>query len=135
VILLVHGGQYALQITDIANWRFYDRHQNVGSTRSQVRYNEWDKLKVFVRLNTPGSSNGIVRMWVNDQLRLEHTDVNIRYNTNYGVNKFIVGGYATPTSPSNGVQWFDDVRIGTTDPDGGGATTPPAAPMNVRIIR
>lgn len=135
VILLVHVGQYALQITDIANWRFYDRHQNVGTIRSQIRYNEWDKLKVHVRLNSPGSANGVVRMWVNGQLRLEHTDINIRYNTAYGVNKFIVGGYATPSSPSNGVQWFDDVNIATSDPDGGATTLPPGAPRNVRIVR
>ncbi len=141
VILYVRSnGEYALQTTDIGNWQFYNRYQNQG-TASPVRLGQWDKLKVHVRLNTPGASNGTLRLWVNDTLKLEYNDVNIRFNTAMGMNKLILSTYATPPSPTNGMQWHDDFTLATSDPDGGSTPPPPpptptapAAPRNVRII-
>jgi hypothetical protein len=130
------SGQYAVERSDIGAWQFTGLAQNIGSA-APVRLGQWDKLKVYARLNTPGSSNGIVRMWVNDQLKLEYTSVNIRSNTSYGFNKLNLSTYATQESPSNGVQWHDSLVLSTTDPGSGtpGTPTPPQAPVNVRIIK
>jgi hypothetical protein len=133
VVIHVLNGQYVIMNTDIDNWRFYNRYQNVG-TAVAARFNQWDKLKLHVRLNTPGVANGIVQLWVNNQLKADHSDVNIRFNTAFGMNKLILSTFATPSSPSNGVQWHDDLRLSTTDPDGGGGPTAPSAPTNVRIV-
>ena len=133
VVIHILSGQYVIMNTDIGNWRFYNRYQNVG-TPVGVRFNQWDKLKLHVRLNTPGVSNGIVQLWVNDQLKADHRDVNIRFDSNYGMNKLILSTYATPASPTAGMQWHDSVRLSLTDPDGGTGPTPPAAPTGVRIV-
>ncbi len=133
VVIHILNGEYAIMNTDIANWRFYNRYQNVG-TPARVRFNQWDKLKLHVRLNTPNASNGVVQLWVNNELKADHRDVNIRYNTSIGMNKLILSTYATPASPTAGVQWHDSVRLSLTDPDGGSQPTPPAAPTGVRIV-
>jgi hypothetical protein len=132
VVIHILNGEYVIMHTDIGNWRFYNRYQNIG-TPATVRFNQWDKLKLHVRLNTPGQANGVIQLWVNDVLKADHRDVNIRFDTAYGMNKLILSTYATPASPSNGMQWHDTVRLQLTDPDGGGPTAP-AAPTGVRII-
>jgi len=131
VVIHILGGQYVVMNTDIDNWRFYNRYQNVG-TAVGVRFDQWDKLKLHVRLNTPGMADGVVQLWVNNQLKADHRDVNIRFNTAMGMNKLILSTYATPASPSNGVQWHDEVRLALTDPDAG--STRPAAPTGVRVV-
>jgi hypothetical protein len=89
-----------------------------------VRFGQWDALKLYVRLNDPGLANGVVRLWVNDELKISYTDVDIRRNTSYGMNKLIISTYTTGDGGSNGVQWHDDFLLSTTDPgsSGGGAT-------------
>ena len=107
--------------------------QNIGQP-VPVRLGQWDKLKLYVRLNTPNQSDGIARLWINDVLKLEYTNLNIRAGTSYGINKFIMGSLATQVSPSDGVQWYDQVTVSSTDPDGS-APTAPTAPTNVRVVR
>lgn len=125
-------GQYFIERSDISQWRFTGHYQNIGQPAA-VRLGQWDKLKLYVRLNAPNQNNGIARLWINDQLKLEHTNLNIRAGTSYGMNKFILTTYATDTSPSNGVQWFDNVTVSAVDPEGG-APSLPTAPRNLRIL-
>lgn len=132
-VYVAPNGEYSITNSFLANWRFFGLVQNVG-TPARVQFDRWEKFKLYVRLNTPGVANGIVRLWINDQLKAEHTTVNIRESTNYGVNKLNLSTYATDTSPNNGVQWFDSFIVSTTDPDAGQAT-PPNAPTNVRVVR
>jgi hypothetical protein len=124
-------GRYAVDRSDIAAWRFYGLPQNVGTAVS-VRPDQWDKIKLYVRLNTPGQSNGIVRLWVNDQLKAEHTNVPIRADTSYGMNRLILSNSATQETVSNGYQWWDSWTLSQTDPDQGAGT--PAPPSNLRIV-
>jgi hypothetical protein len=133
ILYVAANGQYTLQHSDIANWRFYARTQNQG-TPLAVRLGQWDKLKLYVRLNSPGQSNGILRLWVNDQLKAQHTDVNIRFDTAIGMNKLILSTYADPSSPTNGFEWHDTIKLQLTDPDGGTTPTPPAPPTGLRIV-
>ncbi len=49
------------------------RH-NAGAA-PQVGLGEWVKLEVYVRINDPGTSNGIVRFWINDVLVTEYTNI------------------------------------------------------------
>ena len=92
-----------------------------------------------MRLNSPGATNGVLRLWINDQLKLEYSNVNIRFGTSIGINKLILSTYATPPSPTNGMQWHDSFTLALTDPDGSSPPPPPpatapAAPSNVRIV-
>jgi hypothetical protein len=39
---------------------------------------EWSLAEFYIRLNTPGQADGIIRVWVNGQLTHEYTNVNCR---------------------------------------------------------
>jgi hypothetical protein len=75
-------------------------------------------------------SDGIVRLWVNDQPKVEYTNVPIRAGTSYAMSKLILSNSATPNSLSNGQQWWDSWVLSQTDPDQAGVV--PAAPTNLR---
>lgn len=51
--------------------------QNVstGSTFSFQR-GEWHKWEIYLRSNTDGAGNGVVKMWIDGELLAEYTDVN-----------------------------------------------------------
>lgn len=104
--------------------------QNVG-TPAQVRQGQWDRLKLYVRPNTPGRSDGIIRLWVNGVLKTEYTQVAMRENTQFNPNKLILSNYV-PTTQTAGVQWWDNFYLGETDPDQA-SDSPPAAPILRRV--
>ncbi len=91
--------------------------QNIG-TPVAVRLGQWDRIKLFIKPNTPGQSNGIVRLWVNDELKMEKTAVDVRENTNYNPNKVIMSNYVMDTTAA-GTQRWDNFYVGETDPDAG----------------
>lgn len=126
-VYIRQDGQYAVDHSYFAQWRFFGLPQNVGSPMSVVP-GQWDKIKLYVRLNNPGQANGIVRMWVNDQLKIAYESVNIRESTQYGMNKLNLSSYSNPPATSNGVQWWDSFLLTTSDPDG---TVAPMPPSNV----
>jgi hypothetical protein len=96
--------------------------QNI-SPNALVQRGQWARLKFFIKPNTPGQNNGIVRLWVNGVLKADHTDVPVRENTNFLPNKVILSQYVTDTGTS-GTQRWDNVRISDTDPDAGAAPRP-----------
>lgn len=98
--------------------------QNVG-TAVPVRFGQWDKLKVFIKPNTPGRADGVVKMWVNGVLKLDHSTISIRDNTNYNPNKLIMSNYVNLTTAA-GIQRWDNWYLGETEPAG---TVRPNAPV------
>jgi hypothetical protein len=102
--------------------------QNVG-TPSVIRYGQWDKIKLYIRPNTPGQDNGIVRLWINDELKLAYTNVPMREGSNFNPNKLILSNHV-PRTDVSGVQWWDDFYLGEVDPDA--QATVPNAPTDVR---
>lgn len=133
-ISINNDGSYRVDHSYIDTWEFFGMAQNVG-TVARVRFDLWDKLKLYVRLNTAGASDGIVRLWINDALKLEYTNRNIRQSSGYGMNKLIMSAWSQPSAPVNGLQWWDSWSLTTTNPDGSTTPPPPQPPTNVRIIR
>lgn len=103
--------------------------QNVG-TPVPARLGQWDHLKLFVKPNTPGQSNGIVRLWVNGVLKTEYTNCALREDTNYMPNKLIMSNYVSVTNTS-GIQRWDNWYLGETDPDGSVVRPSPATIQSV----
>ncbi len=87
--------------------------QNVG-TPVAARLGQWDKLKLFIKPNTPGAANGIVRFWVNGELKAEYTNIAVREDTNYMPNKLLMVNYSTDTTTA-GVQKWDNFYLGEAD--------------------
>jgi hypothetical protein len=132
------NGEYAVDRSNLQTWQFFGLFQNVGGTPAAVRWGQWDKLKLHVRLNTPGQADGVVRLWINGQLRLEYRNVDVRQGTMHGMNKLNLSSYATRQTSTPGTQWWDDFTLSTTDPDSGSNPPPPASPpnppVNFRIV-
>jgi hypothetical protein len=125
VYVTVRGnGEYMVVHSYFAAWRFFPLLQNVGTPVS-VRAGQWDKVKLHVRLNGPGQANGAVRLWINDQLKAQYDNLNLRETTSFGLNKLNLSSYTNPEATSNGVQWWDSFVLSTTDPDRGPAPSPP----------
>ena len=107
----------------------------------------WYCVEYEVQLNTPGQSNGAVRVWVDDALQAQRTNFNIRGNVTALLNRVMIGGWysnsaagqnSCPNPQSASVRYIDDVVIATerigcgtggSPPD----TTPPQAPRGFRF--
>ena len=129
MIVVDREGRYFVEYSYIASWQFFGLAQNQG-TPAAVRFGEWDKLKLYTKLNTPGNSDGVVKLWVNNELKISYDDVNIRQNTLYGMNKLILSSYATDASGFNGVQYYDDWILSETDP---AVSDSPSVPTGLTI--
>lgn len=127
-IFIRPNGDYAVDHSYFVKWQFFGLLQNVGAI-VQPRLGQWDKIKLRVRLNTPGVADGVVQMWVNDELKISHESVNIRESTAYGINKLNLSSYSTQAGQSAGFQWWDSFVLATQDPDG----TVPRPPTDVRV--
>lgn len=99
--------------------------QNMGAPVT-IRRGQWDTIKMYMKLNTPGQRNGIVRFWVNGQQTMEYTDAHMRENSSYNPNKLILSNYVTDTDLS-GYQWWDDFYLGEEAPQS--AIAPPNPPI------
>jgi hypothetical protein len=97
--------------------------QNLG-TPAKVRFGQWDKLKLFIKPNTLGQANGVIRFWVNGVLKAEHTNVALRENVAVNPNKMIMSNYVN-TATASGTQRWDNFRLAETDPEGGVRPNPP----------
>lgn len=117
-------GEYVVDHSYIDTWQFFGLAQNVGSPAT-VRFDQWDKLILYVKLNTTDSPDGIVKMWINDVLKIDHSGLNLRESTSFGINKLILSSYTANQSGSDGVQWHDNWMLSETDPDDNIAPSPP----------
>ncbi|MGA2631633.1 MAG: polysaccharide lyase, partial [Terriglobia bacterium] len=85
---------------------------NIGT----LNYNQWYCLELEVQLNTPGSSDGAVRFWVNGTQVLNQTGVNIRgsFTTGAGVISFGRQADRTNYNPVNEYRYWNDMVISTS---------------------
>lgn len=97
--------------------------QNIG-TKTTVRFGQWDKLKLYIKPNTLGQANGVVRFWINGVLKAEHTNVALREDVPVNPNKLIMSNYVRESTAS-GTQRWDNFRLSETDPDAGVRPNPP----------
>ena len=119
------AGEYVVDHSYIGSWQFFGLAQNQGAVEKAVP-GQWGKLKLYVKLNTPGQNDGIVQLWVNNLLTLDHSNVNIRENTSYGMGRLILSSYTTRQNSGNGYLYHDKWVLSDTDPDDSLAPNPPS---------
>lgn len=108
------------------NWSLtnpYDYDGGPGDDQVKLKKGEWNHIKMYFKLNTPGQPDGIMRGWLNDELAIDVTDNadmrtssegDIRLNCMYFSAFF---GTSVP-SPVNTYCYFDDLLVtkdGTSD--------------------
>lgn len=109
------NNQLNLQHSYIDEWCFFGLPQNMGGPAVSIRPDQWEKIKIYVKQNTPGNGDGIVRMWINDILKAEHKGLNLRGDTNYGMNKLIMSCYQGRVADTSGTLDFDNIKLSATD--------------------
>jgi hypothetical protein len=102
--------------------------QNVG-TPVRPRPGQWDYLKMFVRPNTPGQTDGTVQLWINGVLKADYRNIQVREDSPYNPNKMILSSYESG-GQANGTQRWDGFYLGETDPDTGTAPRPNPPVLN-----
>ena len=119
---------------------------NFGFQRSR-----WYCVETEVKLNDPGSSNGLVKIWVDGNLIAQKSNLNIRGNLSAGLNNVMFGGWYSngaagrnpqpnPSPVSN--RFVDDIAVGTErigcesgggGSGGDGSNQPPSTPGGLRF--
>lgn len=83
---------------------------------------DWNHVEVYFQLNTIvggiGQTNGIVRYWLNGNLKIELTNVLFRTGANPTLQfkQFFFGPYIGDGSPVAQTMWVDDLVVGTAKP-------------------
>ena len=91
---------------------------------------KWYTIRQYIKLNTPGRDNGVVKMWIDGDLVMNNSQMNIRKtsNRNLKINALVMntyrGGNRTDRvwqSPRTEYTFFDDFKVwtGCSEPEGG----------------
>jgi hypothetical protein len=82
----------------------------------------WHELKSRIVFNTiedgVGQKDGIIQMWYDDTLIMDHHDVVFRtgQHPDLRIDKFLMLPYMDPKAKTSQKIWIDDIRITTEDP-------------------
>jgi hypothetical protein len=122
------------QWNDLANVNW------LGITRGPSGFTPgaWQCLEAHVKLNTPGSSDGVFEFWLDGALQARRADLNwVGTWTDYGINAVMFSNYWGAGSPKAQDRYLDAMVVsskpigclGTVIAD----TTPPDSPTGVRV--
>lgn len=68
--------------------------------RGFLENNRWYSIEQYVKLNTPGKKNGILKAWIDGELAFERTDVRFRHINRLKIDEIWMNVYHGGTSPS-----------------------------------
>jgi len=118
--------------------------QNLGN---DIIYqpNQWYFVKIYLKLNTPGQSNGILRVWsdpapvTTPTLRMEYTNISLRSGST-NMSRIFLSGFSfrcnsgCPSSITKTLNLDQLVVSGADIPPMSVAGQEPKAPTNLRVI-
>jgi hypothetical protein len=91
----------------------------------------WHELLLHLELNTPGSADGVIEMWIDGVQRMSHAGVNLRGSyTDYGWNTMMMRGWDGDIPAGGYQQDFDSIVA-----SGSSLQISTGPPANVRGIR
>lgn len=111
---------------DAVTVEFYVYHMDMGTwgtiyqwdrdEKGAVVYRgEWTEMEIYVHVNTPGAYDGIIKGWINGDLRFEKSDLRFRDegHDQYDVREIIWHIYhgGSSTSPIDQHMRFRDLKI------------------------
>jgi hypothetical protein len=85
--------------------------------------NRWYCMEAEMKLNTPGQANGVTRAWIDGNLVIERTNLNIRGTNTGKINAILFGGWYSNQAAGNNpyrnpdvssVRYIDDIAVSTT---------------------
>jgi hypothetical protein len=114
---------------------WYSQNQN-GIKYQQA--GRWYAYEIYLKANTVGQKNGVIKMWVDGELRGQITGLEFRRTDTLKINKVsMYGATGGCDTPYTQYVWDDNLVLAreyigpmATGP----APTPPAPPSNLRIM-
>ncbi len=90
--------------------------------KGDMQFNRWYSVKQYIKLNTPGRNNGILRVWVNGSLAQEFTDINFRRTSDLKIFAYWFNYYngGPNTIRETGHVQIDDFKLYGPQGAGGG---------------
>lgn len=83
------------------------------SFANPANLDRWVCFEMEVQLNTPGQANGHYRLWIDDVLKGERTNVDVRGSQTYGINEAMLDCYWNGGSPRVQSRFYDGFVIST----------------------
>jgi len=74
---------------------------------------KWVSYEVEIKVNTPGNTDGLYRLWINDKLMIERTNVDLRGNTSDKINEVMLDTYWNGGATANLDRYYDNFVIST----------------------
>ena len=107
---------------------------NSPSSEFQISSTEesayWILVEAHARLNTPGKSDGLARLWIDGRLEAERENMNFRGSyTGHGINAVFLESYWNEGSVKTQGRWYDNFVV-STKPIG-----PLACPANPTLVK
>lgn len=103
-----YEGEYCMETTKVVSPTYYTtRPQNQG-TPTECPVGEWVKWKVYCKLNTPGASEDVLKLWINNELKLNYTDIAIRQSTSASFGKLNMSSGTTTTAKGTYYAFWDE---------------------------
>jgi len=74
----------------------------------------WILVEALARLNTPGKSDGLARLWIDGRLEAERENMNLRGSyTSHGINAVFLESYWNGGSVKTQGRWYDNFIVST----------------------
>lgn len=93
-----------------------------GDYRFSFQRERWYCVETEIKLNDPGASNGIVRIWIDGNLVIDRSSLPIRAGLTNKINLLLFGGWYSnadggrnpqPDPAKASVRYIDDIAVGT----------------------
>ncbi|MCB0344320.1 MAG: hypothetical protein KDD66_04350 [Bdellovibrionales bacterium] len=102
-----------------------------NSTVYRYQTDKWECTEIEVVHNTPGSSDGRVRVWLNDVLAMDRNNIKLRDEAVSWNALQLNGWYGSPGVPKNQYSWVDQVVVST---ERIGCSHAQSSPKNVQVV-
>jgi uncharacterized protein YjdB len=114
---------------DFANVRWLGEKRGTTPLFSAANVGQWYCVEMHMKLNDAGQTNGVMELWLNDQLEAQKTGLNWlgTYST-YGINAVFFENNWHSASPVQQERYFDNVVVSTQRIGCGSTPTTPAPP-------
>ena len=85
----------------------------IGDLNMDEFVGQWVSFEVEIKLNQPGQTDGHYRLWVNDQLLIERTEVDLRGATEDKINEIMLDTYWNNGADASLNRYYDNFVIST----------------------
>ena len=111
----VSGGTVqCVEYNDFAHLVFFGGTLGSTAIMAAANANTWYCVEHHVKLNTPGSSDGVQEYWVNGNLEAQDTGLNFTGTyTAYALNTIAIENYDNDGAPQDQTRYFDNFVVST----------------------